>query len=212
MGHSHGIKWTDDMVKQEVLSVMKALNISRLPTKSECDSVTKSTALSNVISKRFGWYKLAEIMSLSIKECETTTGKKFEAVATDILCEKGFIVKRMVQNHPFDLLVNGTVKINVKASNLYNGTSGNFYSFGLGYNNHSCDFFMLLELNDKEVVRVMIVPSVDVMNIKQISVGVISSKYHKYTDCYNFITNLSNYWLKDRKDRIYDGTDKCCAV
>ena len=208
MGYSHGIKWTDDKIKQEILSVMKALDISRLPTKSECDFVTESTALSNAISKRFGWYKLAEMMGLSIRECETTTGKEFEEVAKNILSEKGFVVERMVQNHPFDLLVNGTVKIDVKASNLYNGTNGDYYSYNLGYKNHSCDFFMLLELNNEEVIKVMIVPSVDVMNIKQISVGVVDSKYHKYTDCYHFITNLSNYWLKDRKDRIYGRADQ----
>ena len=208
MGYSHGIKWTDDKIMKEVLSVMKTLNISRFPTKSECNSVTESTALSNVISKRFGWYKLAEMMGLSIRECETTTGKEFEEVAKNILSEKGFAVERMVQNHPFDLLVNETVKIDVKASNLYNGTNGDYYSFSLGYKNHSCDFFMLLELNNEEVVKVMIVPSVDVMNIKQISVGVVDSKYHKYTDCYHFITNLSNYWLKDRKDRIYGRADQ----
>lgn len=208
MGYSHGIQWTDDKIKQEILSVIKALNISRMPTISECNAVTQNTALSNAVSKKIGWYKLAEMMGLSIRECETTTGKEFEEAAKDILCKNGFTVERMVQNHPFDLLVNGTVKIDVKASNLYNGTNGDYYSFNLGYKNHSCDFFMLLELNNEEVIKVMIVPSVDVMNIKQISVGVIRSKYHKYTDCYNFITNLSNYWLKDRKDRIYGRADQ----
>lgn len=133
MGYSHGIKWTDDKIMKEVLSVMKTLNISRFPTKSECNSVTESTDLSNVISKRFGWYKLAEMMGLSIRECETTTGKEFEEVAKNILSENGFVVERMVQNHPFDLLVNETVKIDVKASNLYNGANGDYYSFSLGY-------------------------------------------------------------------------------
>lgn len=203
MGYSHGIQWTDDKIKQEILSVMKALNISRMPTMSECNAVTQNTALSNAVCKKIGWYKLAEMMGLSIRECETTTGKEFEEIAKEILCKNGFTVERMTQNHPFDLLVNGTVKIDVKASNLYSGENGDYYSFNLGYKNHSCDFFMLLEIKDNEVIKVMIVPSVDVMNIKQISVGTVSSKYHKYIDCFNYIKNLSDYWFKDRKERIY---------
>lgn len=187
---------------------MNALNISRMPTISECNAVTQNTALSNVVSKKIGWYKLAEIMGLSIRGYETTTGKKFEETAKELLCKNGFTVERMTQNHPYDLLVNGTIKIDVKASNLYSGANGDYYSFNLGYKNHSCDFFMLLEIKNNKVIKVMIVPSVDVMNIKQISVGTINSKYHKYIDCYDYIRNLSNYWVKDRKERAYGRTDQ----
>ncbi len=195
MGYSHGQKWTDDTVKQEVLSIMNTLNISRLPTKSECERVTGDSALTNAITRRFGWYKLAKIMGLDIKECETTVGKEFENVAKTILIDKGFSVERMTQNHSFDLLVNDSVKIDVKVSHLYKGTTGEYYTFNLGSNNHSCDFFMLMELeNNNEVKRIMIVPAVVVMKINQISVGVTRSKYHIFTNRYDYISNLSNYW------------------
>lgn len=202
MGYSHGQKWTDDAIKQEVLSIMKALNISRLPTKSECEQVTGNSALTNAITRRFGWYKLAEIMSLDIKKCETTIGKELENVAEIILTNKGFSVEKMTQNHSFDLLVNGSVKIDVKASHLYKGETGDYYTFNLGSKNHSCDFFMLMELeNNNDVKRVMIVPAVVVMKIKQISVGAMRSKYHIFTNCYDYILNLSNYWSELRGNK-----------
>lgn len=199
MGYSHGQKWTDELIKQEVLSIMKTLNISRLPTKSECEQVTGNQSLTNAITRHFGWYKLAEYMNLEIKESDTTTGKVAESLAEKVLIDKGFLVERMPQNHPFDLLVNNTVKIDVKASHLYKCKNGNFYSFNLGNKNHPCDFYMLLELNDEnEILRIMIVPSLSVMKIKQISVGA-DSKYHKYTNHFDYIKALSDYWKNEVK-------------
>ena len=200
MGYSHGRKWSDELIQQEVLSIMKVLGISRMPTKSECEQVTGNKALTNAISKRFGWYKLAEYMGLEIKNSETTTGKMAEKLAENILIENNFSVERMSQNHPFDLLVDNCVKIDVKASHLYTCENGSYYSFALGNINHSCDFYMLVELDDNDkVVRVMIVPSVFIMKTTQISTGV-NSKYNIYTNRFDYIKGLSDYWKERGKN------------
>ena len=194
MGHSHGIKWTSDKIVEEVLKVKNALNVDRLPTRLECDLVTNSKSLSNAITRHFGWYGLAERLGLPLKKSETTTGKTMERMSEDILKSQGFTVERMSQNHPFDLLINNCVKIDVKSSHIYHGINGDYYTFALGKKYHCCDFFMLLELSETdEVIRVMIVPALSVMNMIQISVGIFESKYFKYSDRYDYIEKLIDF-------------------
>lgn len=195
MGYSHGRNWTDEDIRNEVLAVMNTLGLSRLPTKKECDLATGNMALSNVVSKRCGWYNLAKELGLEIKQSETTTGKFGESIAANLLSEKGFLVQRMSQNHPFDLLINGIAKIDVKTSRLYRGRNGDFYAFNLGKKYHSCDFFLLLELDDNDnPLKSMIVPARDVMEINQISCGVTNSIYDKYIDCFFYIDELLDFW------------------
>lgn len=195
MEHLHRTKWTPNKVVEEVLKVKDALNVDRLPTRSECDLVTNSKSLSNAITHYFGWYGLAEKLGLPLKKSKTTTGKTMESLADDLLRKKGFNVQRMTQNHPFDLLINNCVRIDVKASHIYHGENGDYYTFALGKKFHCCDFFMLSELNDlNEIIRTMIVPATSVMNKSQISVGIVNSKYFKYTDRYDCIEKLIRFY------------------
>ena len=130
-------------------------------------------------------------LGLEIKQSETTTGKFGESIAANLLSDKGFSVQRMSQNHPFDFLINGIVKIDVKTSRLYKGRNGDFYTFNLGKKYHSCDFFLLLELDDDDnLLKSMLIPTIDVMEINQISCGIISSVYDKYIDCFFYINNI----------------------
>lgn len=195
MGYAHGIRWTDELIKEKVLEVKNALELNRMPSKSECDSHFGNYALSNVISKRKGWYKLAAEMCLPVKESDTFLGKRFEKKAKEILEDKGFHVRQMSQNFPYDLLVDDCVKIDVKTSRLYKGKQGDFYSFNLGKKFAACDVFFLIALNDDNTInRIMIVPFKAVFNNNQISVGRFISKYDKFIDKWEYISNLSEFW------------------
>ena len=77
MGHSHGIKWTDEKIKEEIIKVKESLCLERMPTRSEIELVMGNSALTDKISKTKGYYGWAEELNLTIKESETTFGKKY---------------------------------------------------------------------------------------------------------------------------------------
>ena len=102
----------------------------------------------------------------------------------------------MPTNFPYDLLVNDCVKIDVKASKLYNGKQGSFYSYRMGKPFATCDFYLLFAINNDMAERIMVVPSNHVITNHQISVGEHDSIYHKYIDKWELISSLSEFWNK----------------
>lgn len=195
MGYAHGTQWTDELIKEKVLEVVDALKLDRMPTRSECESYFHGCALTSAISRKKGWYTLANELGLEIKDSETTFGKNYEALAAELLQSLGFEVRRMAQNFPYDLLIDDCVKIDVKASRLYRGKLGNYYSFNLEKSFATCDFFLLFVVNDDgNIIRKMVVPSNFVIFNNQISVGEYRSKYYKFTDRFDLILEMSNFW------------------
>jgi hypothetical protein len=195
MGYTHGIKWSDDLIRNGVMEVIEGLKLNRMPTRKECIEFTNSCTLSVAISRRDGgWYGLANELGLPIKESETTTGKKYEKLIKNILEDKGFIVSQMSQNFPYDLLVNDCLKIDVKSSHLYKGKEGNFYTFRTGKKYATCDVYVLVALDDiDEIIRMYILPSSTVMNNKQISIGEHNSKYDGYLDRWDIISDYIEF-------------------
>ncbi len=197
MGYAHGVKWTNELIKEKVLEVKEKLGLDRMPSRSECERYFQNTALTNAISKRIGWYQLADEMGLPKKKSETLLGKAFEAKAAKILEAKGFDVRQMPQNFPYDLLIDSCIKVDVKTSRLYRGKEGNFYTYNMEKPFATCDVYLLFELDQADdIKRVMVIPSKFVISNNQISVGETNSKYHKFTDRWDYILQMSEFWNK----------------
>ena len=194
MGYAHGTKWTDKLIKEKVLEVVSALELDRMPSRTECRNYFHNDALTNAISKRIGWYELANQLGLPIKESETYFGKKQEIDAQEQLISRGYEVRRMSQNFPYDLLVNDCLKIDVKASRLYRGINGNFYTFNLEKPFCTCDIYMLYLIGDDRMEKdVLIIPSAVVATNTQISVGESTSKYYKYSQKWDYISDYTDF-------------------
>jgi hypothetical protein len=195
MGYTHGKRWSDEAIKTAIKEVMGALEIKRMPSRKECEQHFRNTSLGNAVSRRKGgWYALAEEMGLPIKDSETYVGKRHEWLVSEMLRERGFEVEQMSQNFPYDLLVNDYIKVDVKASRLYRGKLGNFYSFNLEKRCATCDIYVLLALTDEnEIKRVFIVPSKYVMKNTQISIGEITSKYRRFEDKWKYFIQMSEF-------------------
>lgn len=195
MGYAHGTRWSDESIKAAVKEVMSALELERMPSRSECLRYFQNGSLCNAISKRKGgWYGLADEMNLPIKDSDTWLGKRQERIVAEMLREKGFGVEQMSQNFPYDLLVDDYIKVDVKASRLYRGKLGNFYSFNLEKRFATCDIYVLLALTDSnEIARTFIVPSKFVMKNTQISIGEITSKYDRFEDKWEHFDAMSNF-------------------
>lgn len=100
----------------------------------------------------------------------------------------------MPQNYPYDLLVNDSVKIDVKASKLYHGKGGNFYSFNLEKPYCTCDLYVLRLINDDGIEEdTLVIPSAHVATNTQISVGESKSKYKKYSNRWDYISQYCGF-------------------
>ena len=124
MGYTHGQRWDDSLIKKGVMEVVKICELGRMPSRTECIKFYGNHKLANAITRRNGgWYTLAKELGLAIKESETYLGKTQENVVCQMLAKRGFEVEKMPQTFPYDILVDNCVKIDVKASRLYKGSS-----------------------------------------------------------------------------------------
>lgn len=194
MGHTHGTKWTSELIESEIKNVMKSLNINRMPSSHEIKIVTHNQGLINKISKTGGFYKWAQDLHLQIKGSETFTGKKYEKALMKNLEIQGWKVERMAVRYPYDLLVNENIKIDVKASKRYYYDGKNyFYTFNLEKRNPTCDIYICYCINDEDLTeKILIIPSLFI-HFTQLSIG-RKSKYDKYIDRWDFLKQYDYFY------------------
>lgn len=128
MGYAFGRKWSDELIKEEILKVMKTLNIDRMPSSKEIKLVTNNSKLVNAIKRHGGYLQWSARLRLHQSDCETRTGFNAEIKIKEILEKKGYKVENMTCKHPYDLLVNENIKIDVKAANKYESSKGHICS------------------------------------------------------------------------------------
>lgn len=193
MGYTHGKKWDYEKIKTGILEVVTAMKLNRMPTSSEVANYYGNYSLASKVSKLDGgWYGLAKDLGLSIKESETTFGKEYEYKIQDKIVSMGFEVQKMSQNFPYDLLVNNAIKVDVKASRLYKGKEGNFYSFNLEKPYTTCDIYVLVAKGESSE-NIFVIPSKFVFNTTQISIGEFNSKYYKYKDAWSYLVQYKSF-------------------
>lgn len=188
------IKWTEELIISEIYKVMKALNIERMPSNSEIRKVTGSYALTNKLVKTGGMYFWANKLGLKTKVGETQVGTKYETIIADNLRDKGYKVESMSTRHPYDLLVNGDVKIDIKVARPYEHEAiGRFHTFNLEKKHPTCDIYIPVALSDNgQIQRIFIIPS-KFLKITQLSVGE-KSKYDKYINRWDYINDYVDFY------------------
>ncbi len=194
MGYTHGTKWTDELIKQEILKVKEALNLSRMPSNNEIKQVA-GNGLGCAISKKGGFRFWANKLNLKTKQSETKLGQDYEEKILELLNSKGYDVERMSTKHPYDLLANQNIKIDVKVSNLYRGKKGEFHTFNLEKHNHNCDLFICVCVVDGKIVKTLVIPSKFLMGIKQLSLG-NTSIYDSFKDRFDYIEKYDVFYNK----------------
>jgi hypothetical protein len=186
MGYSHGKIWTDELVVSEIKTVMKSLNIDRMPSRNEMDMATRNSGLSNRIAKTGGMYEWAEKIGLDVKDSETKIATKYEEIARDeIECKLNYTAELTPVIFLYDILVEGLTKVDVKVSRGIESGKAFYFTFNLEYRFPKCDFYILYCENER-CNKTLIMPA-HVMNGKnQISIG-IKSIYDKYIDRWDLI-------------------------
>lgn len=187
--------WTDETIKQGILRVAKDMNLSRMPSHSEVNAHIGNRSLSSAVSKRNGgWEALARELNLPMKDCESYFASRYESAAAELLNRHGFQAERMTTNFPYDILANGCVKIDVKASRLFRGDGNAYYSFNLRHK-ATCDIYILFTVDeDNNILDTYIIPSKFVMQKKQIAIGEIQTKYSRYRDRWEYVKRYSDFF------------------
>ena len=192
MGYSHGHKWTNQDIVNGIEEVIEFLGIDRMPTKQEIETYYGNTALLNKIAKTGGLYLWAENLGLEVKDSETKIGLEVEICVMKILKEKGFKCEMTSIKHPYDLLINNCVKLEVKSARRSYVNNSPVYSFRLAKPQQTCDVYAAICLNDnKKIERTYIIPSIILHGKTQLSIGTKRSSYDRYLDRWDIVEKMS---------------------
>lgn len=197
MGYSHGKKWNDERLEQEIKEVMQKAKIDSMPTHSIIASVNGNFALSNAIRRHGGTRYWADKLGLEIKSCESAFGYDYECECMNYLISKfDYECELTKARYPYDILVNNNIKVDVKCGHLYKGKQGSFYTFNLEKSKPTCDIYVCYCLNDEKIVKTYVIPSCVLSGKTQLSVGVNTSKYDKYIDSWGIFPRYNDFYTQ----------------
>lgn len=168
---------------------MKELNLSRMPSRQEIVNVKHNNILTSAIAKNGGFKKWAEMLSLEMKNSESKTGWIAEDWAKDYLESLGYKVEKMSTKHPYDLLIDNFIKVDVKCSKPImvkkNKTYSRLHSFWINKRHSTCDLYLLYALDEEnKIERVFVIPGHELM-VKTLCIGK-ETKYEKYIDRWDY--------------------------
>ena len=187
-------KRSEEKTITQLQSLINELELDRLPVSSEVVNSKYGNALHSSIVSYGGYRYFAELLNLPMKDSETKLGQDYEYKIIDLLREMNYSVTKMDTLHPFDLLVNDTVKIDVKVANARVDDKDNrHHTFGINKKIASCDIYITVCLNeDSSIERLMVIPSHH-LKIVTMTVGK-NSKYNKYIDRFDYIDRYSEFF------------------
>lgn len=187
-------RWTEQLIKERVMEVANTFDPVRMPSRIECEEYYGNTSLTNKLAKTGGFYHWAEVLGLNIKKSDTKFGIRAEKHAYETLIYLGFDVELTSTKHPYDLLVNNAVKIDVKAANISYANGFAFRSYRIAKKQPTCDIYMLYEADDDEIGDVYIVPSSVVSGQVQIGISKGSKRYLHYKNRYDIIQKFVDFY------------------
>lgn len=191
MGYVYGTRWTCEKIETELKKVQKALDIERMPTNNEMKMVTKNTKLSNAIRRNGGFLVWSIKIGANQSECETRLGFDGEMKIKSILENMGYKVDKMTTKHPYDLLANDNIKIDIKTAHRYTSDTGwSSYSFNLEKKNPTCDIYIFYCIDDD---KILVIPS-KYLKQTQLCITDKKSKYDKYRDRYDYLKKYDEFY------------------
>lgn len=196
MAYSHGEQWNTERICKAIMEVVEMAGEKVMPSHKDMDGFFGNHKLSCAVSKHGGSKMFADILQLPLKSCETKFGEKFENLCAEkIQDEFGFDVEKTEPRHPYDLLVDNCVKVDVKAGKITRTKDGReYYTFNLEKRHQTCDIFVCYCLNERnEIKKILVIPSCALSGKTQLSVGVKESKYDLYIDGWERIYHYSRF-------------------
>jgi len=193
LGYTNGIRWSNDLIESEIIRTIGLLGINHMPSRTEIVSVMNNDALTNKIARTGGFTYWAEKLKITLKVSDTSLGQNYELKAMELIEGKGFKVERMTTKYPFDLLINGNIKIDVKVSRPGFIKGSRVHTFRTSKKYATCDLYFIFALDEKEEIeRLFIVPGSDLKVVTMCVGG--KSKYDKYINRWDLIDKYNKFY------------------
>lgn len=180
--------WNEAKIEQGILAIVNTFAEPRMPSNSEVIEHEGNHALSMAIQKHGGFKYWADRLGLEQKHSETALGVEGEKIIANYLSSQGFDVKETSVKHPYDLLVNDCVKIDVKTANTSHIRGCPVHAYRLAKRDHTCDFYIFFEF---DTLRTYVVPAYKCQGQVQVEMGTDSKRYAKYFGAYHLISEMS---------------------
>jgi len=181
-------------VSDGIKNVMNILMLERMPSGNEIISTLNDYTLYNYIARHGGYRKFADELCLEIKDSETKLGQRYEHIVTALLEDNDFIIEEMTTKHPFDLLINNSVKVDVKVARPSLTSDGSrAHAFGINKKYGSCDIYIAVALDEQDnMEKFLIIPSHH-LKVVTLCVGK-NSKYDIYNNQFKYIKKYSDFY------------------
>lgn len=186
-------KWTEEAVMDEILKVMSERCFDRMPSRSEIIETCGNHRLDSAITSNGGYLYFAKKVNATVKNSETKFGVQVEDRILNMISDKFKSVEDTAMRYPYDLLVDSCVKIDVKAARKSFVRGYGVYSFRLAKRQQTCDFYVACPVEGDEIVKVYVIPSVVLHGQVQLCISAEKSKYDKYLDRWDLVSDMSHY-------------------
>ena len=193
MGYAHGMRWTDQVVRESIMEVANTFAERRMPSRSEIEDYYGNSALTSRISRTGGTYYWAEVLGLEVKESETKVGLIAERAIKERVSQMGFDVELTGFKHPYDLLVDGCVKVDVKTAHKSKIHGCDVYAYRLAKPQQTCDVYVFCEMDKNEIVKTYVVPSAIISGQVQVEMGIGSTKYEPFCNRFDLIGRMVEF-------------------
>jgi len=185
----------DDEIKNRIYYIIQQLKINRMPSRSEVLSIEQNQNLHNAIIRGYGYYTWAKMLNLEIKDSETLMGVSYQKICMNQLIQMGYRVEETTMKAPYDLVINGNIKIDVKSGCAYLDECGcRLHTFGINKKLPTCDLYILyaLDENGTNIEKVFIIPSKE-LKLVSMCIGT-NSKYNCYINKWEYIDLYNKFY------------------
>ncbi|MCM3180222.1 hypothetical protein [Cytobacillus horneckiae] len=190
------IKWNDELIKSELKKCISSLQIDRMPTAPELISLGRNDLHCKISrTKRYsGW---AKELGLEMKSSETTKGNMYEFHVLEKIKQifTDLSVMKMSTKHPYDLLVNDCVKVDVKVGKAHNHFGARAHTFGISKKYATCDIYVCVSLDEHNLIENFFIIPAASLQLTTLNIAT-DSKYNKYKDRWDILCNFVRYYEK----------------
>lgn len=185
------MKWNDKIIATRIMDIANQFTPARMPSNREVIEITGGYALANAIQKNGGYEYWANKLGLEQKQSETKAGIEYERKVAELLRKRGHKVSATTIKHPYDLLVDGCVKVDVKVANTSFVRKNEIHAYRIAKRQQTCDFYICCEADTGDMY---VIPSSIATGQVQIEMGLNSQKYSHYKGAFHLIDVAVNFY------------------
>lgn len=141
-------KWSDAEVERVLLEASASLG-GRMPSANELRAIGQESITSRIV-RTGGFRHWSERLGLRQKQGSGAHefGERWEVFVHGLIVAMGWKSELQRRHAPFDILVDGRIRIDVKASKWHDYGAVRGFTFWLGESWQRCDAFALVKVSD----------------------------------------------------------------